>query len=504
MFSSKVKIDPMSHDNEVLCEYPTPRIMETNCMIHTVEQELEAYYPEYKVQKQALKNKALQDLLNYQEELILQSKALDRKEYEKKNPGFLTSLWNKIKKPFYWLRDKVITAADLGGTAGFVAHIILTVAQVIQTLGVGLKYFLSEVASPLALAAIAAHILLDTKHLYENENIKQRKTRYAANFIQLGLLSFAMILAVGAVVLAPYALPAIFAGLIVTQFIKDAYILKRTHEQIKQEEKIIENKEAELAQAISELLQNETKETESIQVDQDLNDKHKKRRTEIQNLYTGLREAENDTNSKNRRIELYDKIGEDPRVTRIMQQISEHKNRLQDLKLSAKYTTRFQIGRGFMLAAIGLLIAGMLAFPPLSIVGASIILVTVIVNTANRYLQDSEKKGDKKTPPKTTSQINEAKIAAGKEIHRAFCRGLTPKQQISNSHAQAAKHFAKVNGQSPLDHAKQQSEEKQPNTVVSLNTSEKVQGQDYSPTHDDNSSDTSPLLSQSSQRRSSR
>lgn len=515
MFSkTEVKIDPMSHDNEVLCEYPTPRIMETNCMIHTVEQELEAYYPEYKVKEQALKNKTLQDLLNYQEELILQLKALDREQYEKKNPGFFTSLWNKIKKPFYWLRDKIITAADLGGTTGFVAHIILTVAKAIEAVGVGLKYFLSEVASPLALAAITAHILLETKHLYENENIKQRKTRYTANFVQLALLGFAMTLAVGAVVLAPYALPAIFAGLIVTQFIKDAYILKITHEQIDQEKEKIKEKEAELNLAIIELLQNQVDKTELNQDNKDPQLAHKNRKFEIKNSYAKIVETENNILKSNEidiqngivmnenliqlRMNLYNKISEDPRIRRLTHEINEHNNRLQDLKLTAKYTKRFQIGRGFMLFAIGLLITGMLAFPPISIVGASIILVTVVVNTANRYLQHSEKEHIE-----ATRQNRKPNQTTNAEIHRAFCRGLTPKQQISNSHAPVTKQLAEASGKSALNQAERPlAEEKQANTVVSPNTTKKVQSKNYSQANNYGDSETDTLLV-SSQRRPS-
>lgn len=387
----------------------------------------------------------------------LSDEALAKKELDK--PGIMNSIkrgWNYCVKKTASLRDTLLTTADLGGTVGFVANIILTVNQMIILVGEGIAFFLGVVASPLAFSAIITGIMLETYAISQDAAIKQRKTRYAANALMVACLAMAMAIAVGAFAAAPpFSIPLLFLGLVGAGYIKDGYILKQTNKEIDAEITAIASLRKEMLKAINHAKQNNI-EIRTLQSRLTAANAELLQLSNIKSTpETRARSLALRNEIRIHQIAISDILHSDPRVKRIAMDLNDRQDRLDGLKVPQGYLQTAQSVRKVSFLAIGLLIAGgfaMFAFPPLGaamlVVGALAILATVLLNTYLRYEQMSKTKKDAQAI-KDRDHDQHDKLTIQTEYARSLTLQQTPNPTLAGSTLVAAAGLATQTDSSP-------------------------------------------------------
>lgn len=107
----------------------------------------------------------------------------------------------------------------------------------------------------LALASSAAYSIEDIYDTWNDDRLKQRKTRYGANLLTIGLFGLGIAATVGAIsfLTAPIALPLIMLGVLGIGVYKHSYIFKRTSTEIEILKNSFDDKLQEIDQRIDQL-----------------------------------------------------------------------------------------------------------------------------------------------------------------------------------------------------------------------------------------------------------
>lgn len=120
-------------------------------------------------------------------------------------------------------------AGNLSGLAGLTANGYL---QLLSNISDYASQLLSVISGALAAVSMALLSLLDLIATACNKELKQRKTRYATSFATLTIAGVLIPIMLGALVVSPFILPVIFAGVSTIGLYKDYYILKNLRETI--------------------------------------------------------------------------------------------------------------------------------------------------------------------------------------------------------------------------------------------------------------------------------
>jgi hypothetical protein len=357
------------------------------------------------------KNTELHSLLTYIETLEKDiKKQLEIQQQEGEPiPDNAPGAGNWIKRNYRLVKSKflptVVTTADLTGTTGFVTDIFIKLTHAISKISHAAKIFFMVIASPLALTAIGAHTLLDTYNVWKNEHIQQRKTRYSANLVTLGLLAVAIPIVLGILAAPVVAVPLVFLGITVVGYAKEEYILKQTRASLIDENIKLQTQKFELQHVIESRIESNS-EIQSLSAEINnykaqfslylppyplkryLNDETFKAEANVH--ATKLAELEK---------KVSEKLVQDPKIQRLSMQINDHHDQIKTLSRSIKHMEEDQKIRKVFLFSIGCLILGGLLslVPPLApiaalftLIGAVAILGAVLTSTYNRYKHQHE------------------------------------------------------------------------------------------------------------------
>lgn len=412
-----------------------------------------------------LKIKPHQDFLTKINELEVKfNQAFDqeveknRQEDELQKPGVINSfkrafrwLGNKINSPYEKLKTLILTGADITGTAGFVTNIVLMMLRVTAKIAIEVgkyaKFFFEVISGPLAISGIIAGTFLDTKAVFQNPEVKQRKMRYLMNGFTILTGALALVVAFGVIAAPHFTLPALFFGITLAAYIKESYILKETRREINEIEAALKTQRTELGKTIQTALLNapEVIKTQHSQLQKDMFEikRLEKALVNVPSSRFFIEKMKVDTLKENLfKSETYKQvstfISNYPRVGRLAFEMNEHKNHLVTIKKAAEHNLETRWLRRMAIGAVAMLVAGAIfAFPPVSAFGAVAILGFVLLNTYYRHKQQSERQSLEEKRQQHVAKEDEGRIIQKKLDHELFdC--LQPQTNTSTFAASSA------------------------------------------------------------------
>ena len=383
-----------------------------NRKLRDLQRKLDTTISERKMyQNQHVPNK----LTQYQEKLAAELKEHDAQLAVQKTVALIwwKQAKNKASHYFRTLRDYLLDIGNLGGTAGFVANIIVQVGELTASVGTGLSYFFAVVASPLALTAISLGVLLENYEIYTNNAIKQRKTRYAVNTFVIALAAVAMVIALGLIAAAPpFSIGILFGGMISAGYYKDYYIQKQLQIEIANKE----DEGSRLRGEISAAIESKIKENADLKFyQQELTIA----KSAIKNLLLNPAPTKIELTQINalrkeiaeNKLNLGVALLKDPYISRLTMQYAENRDAYEDLKISRANIQTAQQVRRWSLLGVALIVSGgilALTFPPMAglllVLGALMVLGTVI---KNHYQTIKEKKAATQRTNELSDRKNE-------------------------------------------------------------------------------------------------
>lgn len=367
-----------------------------NQKIATTEEELKLYYPDAYQKMLSEKNgkdskaaitdqaalKLIADLKTYnasKEDFVQQAKAAQIEA-------------QKSKERWGWF-TKIFKGLELAGVISFVSGIWGEVVKLASFIGKNGAELFGKIGGPVALGAIFISVTAGLIKAIRDKNTPQRKTVIASSIITLGLLTVALLLALGgivaAAVIAPVALPIVFAVIMTVGYFTQKAQIYQVQQNIKAKEVEEQNKLQEVNQAVvgATLQLANAHKPEA----QKLNDEAKSLIREISQLENNenkdlilINRKKSELATTNKQLSIM--IHKDPKVKRLSREYQAIKFQKEKLQLSEKYLKKAKDVSFWSILSVGLLIAGIAALGPVgAAIGGAILLGLVVKGVSDLY-----------------------------------------------------------------------------------------------------------------------